>query len=121
VPEEAMGLIQGLVPDSAEEWRVSLSLDKYGWEYIYQASVNGGRNMRGGQVIDFLVETAPKQTALYIQGEYWHGSKQENKDELLQAYAFGPLQLLVEILTGDQLETQEESDAAVLELFGRNS
>ncbi len=117
---EAIGLIQGVVPDSVEEWRVANSLTKFGWEFQYQVSVNGGRNLRGGQVIDFLVETAPKQTALYIQGDYWHGSAQQTKDELLQAYAFGPLQLLVEVVTGDQLETQEESDETISQLFGRN-
>src|SRR4030043_1414668 len=119
--EEAIGLIQGMVPDSVEEWRVANSLTKFGWEYIYQASVMGGRSLRGGQVIDFLVETVPKQTALYVQGEYWHGSKQESKDKLLQAYAFGPLQLLVEVVTGDQLETQEESDKPILKIFGRSN
>src|SRR4030042_495821 len=121
MPEEAIGLIQGMVPDSVEEWRVSNSLTKFGWDYIYQASVMGGRNLRGGMVIDFLVETVPAQTALYVNGEYWHGSKTEQKDRLMQAMTFGILKLLVEVVTGDQLETQEESDSVILNIFGRSN
>ncbi len=117
---EVVGLIQGIAPDSVEEWRVANSLTKYGWEYIYQYPINGGRNLRGGSIPDFLVMTHPKNTALYVQGEYWHGSKQQEEDELEQAFAFGPLQLLIEVVTGDQLKTQEESDSTILGIFGRN-
>ena len=120
MPDEAVGMVQGLTPASVEEWRVSQSLTKFGWDFVYQQAIAGGRNLRGGQVIDFLVMTVPKNTALYVQGEYWHGSKQQEKDEILQAFAFGPLQLLVEVVTGDQLKTQEESDKTILGIFGRN-
>ena len=121
MPEEAIGLIQGMVPASVEEFRVANSLTKLGWDYIYQASVMGGRNLRGGQVIDFLVETVPVQTALYVQGEYWHRSATEQKDKLMQDITFGTLKLLVEVVTGDQLETQEESDSVILKIFGRSN
>jgi len=118
--DEIIGIIQGQAPRSKEEWRVGQALDKYGWEYIYQYDVLGGKRLRGGQVIDFLVYTVPKPTALYIEGRYYHGSKGEAQDNLLKAYAFGLLQLVVEILTDDQLETQEEADSQIIRIFGRN-
>ena len=118
--EEVIGMIQGMVPDSVFEWRVSKSLDKFGWTYTYQEPLAGGRSLRGGQVIDFLVDTRPKQTALYVQGEYFHGSKEQEKDELLQAYAFGKEKLLVEVVLTEQLQTQEESDQVIHNIFGRS-
>ena len=119
--EEIVGMIQGLTPDSVEEWRVSQSLDKYGWEYTYQDPVMGGRNLRGGQIIDFLVSTVPTPTALYVQGPYYHGTKQEQKDKLLQSISFGILNYLVEVVETEELETQEESDSTILNLFGRSN
>ena len=82
---EARGTVQGKVPDSVEEWRVSQSLDKFGWTYEFQSPVMGGISLRGGQVIDFVVDTVPTQTALYIQGPYYHGTLQKEKDRLMQS------------------------------------
>lgn len=119
--EKALPLIQGKEPDSKEEVRVATSLDKYGWEYTYQYPVYGGKSMRGGQVIDFLVSTVPTPTAVYVQGPYYHGSKHEQKDKLLQDIAFGALNYLVEVIETDKLETQEECDSTILNLFGRSN
>lgn len=65
--------IQGHMPDSKEEYWVSLALDKLGYDYYYQYKVYGGTNLLGGQVIDFWVLTNPLPTPLYVQGKYWHG------------------------------------------------
>jgi hypothetical protein len=120
MPEGAQ--IQGKGVSSILEWRVALALDKFGWEYIYQLGVAGGRSLRGGQVIDFLVLTIPLPTPLYVHGEYWHGGKQSAKDALerimFSAYMHGRMQLPV-ILWGAQLQTQEMADQAILKLFGR--
>lgn len=64
--------IQGIMPDSKEEYWVSLALDLLKIEYIFQYSVLGGRGIRGGQIIDFWVKTVPLPTPLYVQGMYWH-------------------------------------------------
>jgi hypothetical protein len=74
-------------------------------------------------VIDFLVETVPLPTPLYVMGEYWHGNAQAEKDKFmiaLMSSAFHGSMNPPEILMGDDLQTQDESDKAVLELFGRN-
>jgi len=73
--------IQGLMPDSKEEFWISLALDKLGYEYIYQYQVFGG-NVMGGQKIDFWVLTAPLPTPLYIQSERWHGGSRALESKL---------------------------------------
>lgn len=120
MPEEVIGSIQGIVPDSVYEWRVSKSLDKFGWDYQYQAPVAGGRNRRGGQVIDFLIGTVPTQTALYVQGPYYHGTKQAQIDQLKQAYTFSVMEYQVVVMETKDLETQEQCDSEILDQFGRN-
>lgn len=73
--KEQITLIQGQVPGSIEEWRFAQALDFLKVKYYYQYSVMGGaQGLRGGQIIDFLVKTAPLPTPVYIQGEYWHYS-----------------------------------------------
>jgi len=115
---ETIGPIQGITPDSIEEYRVAVSLTKYGWEFYFQYPIAGGKRVRGGMVPDFLVFTVPKATCLYVQGPYFHGSKQEDKDRLQQAMIFS-MDFLVETVTTDLLETQDESDATILKIFGR--
>ena len=65
-------LIQGIMPDSKEEWWCALALYKLRLDFTYQKHVMGGRAGRGGQVVDFWVYTAPLPTPIYIQGDYWH-------------------------------------------------
>ena len=118
---EQIGMIQGKVPDSVEEYRVALSLTKFGWEFQYQYPILGGRSVKGGMIPDFLVETAPNQTALYVNGAYWHGSKQQQIDEIQQQFLVGKMDLSIVVVTDDQLKTQQESDETIVELLGRNS
>ena len=115
------GVVQGKSASDIE-LRVAISLTKFKWEYTFQYGVLGGRQRRGGTVIDFLVQTVPLPTPLYVMGEYWHGSKQAQKDELMMALlssAFHGTMNEPEVLNGADLQTQEQSDEAVLKLFGR--
>jgi hypothetical protein len=64
--------INGITPDSKEEYWVALALYRLDLEFIYQYSIRGGSSVRGGQIVDFLVYTAPLPTPLLVQGEYWH-------------------------------------------------
>jgi hypothetical protein len=44
--------------------------------FTWQRSTDGGRLVRGGFVIDFLVfGLAPLPVAIRVQGEYWHGPR----------------------------------------------
>ena len=120
--KDDVGLIQGKSASDIE-MRVAISLEKYNWEFVFQAGIMGGRQVRGGQVVDFIVETRPLPTPLYVYGRYWHGSLQAERDRLMiilmkskYRHAFAP----PEIVWGEQLETQEMSDQTILKLFGRN-
>lgn len=85
-PEEEIGLIQGITPDSRNEWHFALALDKLELTYIYQYLL-GGYGLRGSQKIDFVVFLATGMVACYIQGEYWHSTKTETEDRLKHAAA----------------------------------
>jgi len=80
LPEE----IQGRPPGSKEESRVSLALDYFGTDYIYQYQFNGGNQVRGGQLIDFIAKTQPLWTPIYIQSSYWHGPTKKYADTIKQ-------------------------------------
>jgi len=120
--QDDVGLVQGKSASDIE-LRVAISLDKFNWEYQFQVGVMGGRQLRGGQVVDFIVDTKPLPTPLYIYGEYFHGSVQAERDKLMLALmssAFHGQYAQPEILWGEQLQTQEESDQQILQIFGRN-
>jgi len=120
--QDDIGLVQGKSASDIE-MRVAISLTKFKWDFTFQAGIMGGRQLRGGQVIDFIVETAPLPTPLYVYGEYWHGNKQEERDKLmisLMASAYHGTFAQPEIVWGEQLATQEMSDETILKIFGRN-
>ena len=75
--------IQGVEAQSKQEQRVAWALSKLKLEYYFQYVIDYGRARRGGQVIDFMVFTLPLWTAVYVQGDYWHGDSQAiNRDRL---------------------------------------
>lgn len=85
VPEdEPIGLIQGQVPDSKEEWWISRALDRLGLSYTYQYPVNGGRT-RGGYMVDFVVNTVPLATMIEPIGNHWHTGELGADDKKRQA------------------------------------
>lgn len=111
-PAEEMGLILGQQPGSIQEWWIAKALDKLHLRYHYQFRVFGGRAIRGGQVIDFLVLMAPSAVPLQYYGGYWHRDELKNMERLaiyqLQA-EFGR----VVILTDVDGESEESIYAAV--------
>jgi hypothetical protein len=110
-----MDLIQGQTPGSQQEWRVAVALNRMKLAYEYQRREMGGRRVRGGQVIDFWVFTVPLPTAIYVQGEYWHGGKkvivdQLNVEKLKEAYNG---QLYVELIPERELGSVDQALAAL--------
>lgn len=73
--------VHGQPAGSSIEYNVAQGLDAIGLRYQYQYPVLGGRNRKGGSVIDFLVSTVPLLTPLYVQGDYWHGSVSKKVDD----------------------------------------
>ena len=108
--EEQIGLIQGRVPQSKEEWWVAKALWRLKEEFIYQFEFFGG-HIRGGQILDFLVHTVPFKTALDVKGEYWHRNEMTSEVRfnlfLLEAELHG--WAVLEVLWGKDLPNEEET------------
>lgn len=114
--------IQGKMPDSVEEYRFSISLEKLDLRYDFQVPVFGGRSRRGGTIIDFVVDTAPLKTPVFIDGGYFHNQATAAKqDEIIRArirQAFrGTLRDPVSI-ADTLLKDQSASDAVARLIFG---
>ena len=82
--EEPIGLIQGQVPDSKQEWWIARALDRLHMSYTYQYPVNGGRQ-RGGYMIDFVIHTVPLWTMVEPIGNHWHTGELGADDKKRQA------------------------------------
>jgi len=70
---------------SLYEYNFAWALDKRGLDYAFQFDILGGRLLKGGMVIDFLVFTVPLSTPVWIHGEYWHMGKQAMIDKYQKA------------------------------------
>lgn len=116
-PEDTIGIVQGQMPDSRNEWFVALALDKLGIEYYFQVSLNGGTSIRGGQVIDFVV-FRPNPTPVFIQGEYWHNQAQQNEDILKQRAAEETYKTKPIILMGEETDTKDKAYKTVIREIG---
>lgn len=64
--------VQGIMPDSKEEYWVALALYKLHIDFVFQYQLFGGRKYKGGQVVDFWIYTMPLPTPLLVQGYYFH-------------------------------------------------
>lgn len=60
---------------SKNEENVYIALKNSKEPFEYQVPFFGGRSVRGGIVVDFIVHIAPKPVAIWVQGEYWHRRK----------------------------------------------
>lgn len=77
-----------------------------GIEFIYQSPLFGGRTIRGGYVIDFLI-LDPPDLAINVQGEFWHyqrGSEVMATDKMARAQMAGQGIVLIFIDESDILE-----------------
>lgn len=99
--------IQGIWPDSKEEYWVALALWKLHIDFVYQYQLWGGRRYKGGQVIDFWVYTMPLPTPILVQGWHWHYATAEKAARTrtnimyLESRLNGKAMKPVEIITTD--------------------
>lgn len=104
--------VQGIMPDSKEEYWVALALYKLKIDFIFQYQLFGGRKYKGGQVVDFWVLTQPLPTPIFVQGWYFHYSTAERAaqsklnlmylESSLNGKAMKPVEILdIEIPTPD--------------------
>ena len=76
--------VQGKPVPGAFEAIVSKALETMGWDFEYQYPVFGGRRVKGGIVLDWLVYTKPRPTPLFGQGKYWHNLGQRPETDRIQ-------------------------------------
>ena len=115
--DDIVGIVQGVTPNSKNEWYVALALDKLEIEYYFQVNLQGGRSVRGGQVIDFVV-FIPNPTPVFLQGEYWHSQATENEDGLKQRAAEEWYKTTPIILMGEETDTKDKAYKTVLSKIG---
>ena len=65
---------------SSNEWYVAQALETVGLTFKFQLSVAGGRQLSFGIVLDFLVDTVPLPTPVWVHGEHWHTGSEREKD-----------------------------------------
>jgi hypothetical protein len=107
-----LGPIQGRQAGSREEWRLAMALNERRIPFRYQVSVYGGRRVRGGQVIDFVV-FMPYAQPVQVYGAYYHRNYQSGEE----AFAVRRIEQLyhrpVVIIWDYELESIEEARQAV--------
>lgn len=96
--------IRGIPVGSTYEANVADALEALGWQYWYQYEVAGGRERRGGIIVDFIVWTRPAATPIWVNGRYWH-ARREEQDRLQQAR----LKQLARFPTRDPLTMWDEN------------
>jgi hypothetical protein len=79
-PVDVVGQIQGITPDSQQEWWVAQWLDRRKLGYKYQYLVFPG--VEDFYHIDFVVYTVPLWTMLELNGGHWHYGELGQDDRL---------------------------------------
>jgi hypothetical protein len=104
-------------PGSKEEYRVYQALTYFKIPFYYQYSIEGGRSVAGGQIIDFYCITPPKNTLIYVQGTYWHsGTKgMERQLNIAEASAYFNGEVNVVELWDYEVSTVDDTIAKVKE------
>ena len=96
------------VKASSYEYNFAMALDKFEIKYLFQVWYWGGRNIRGGQVLDFLV-FRPFPRPVQIFGEYWHKGQMASEDEFKLAELEKHFQQEVLILWGPDVGTYDDA------------
>ena len=79
--------VQGKTATSYE-YNVAWALDKMQLPYMFQFAFFGGKSVRGGIVVDFLVLTSPLSTPVWVNGGFWHKGKRAVEDSYQQALLY---------------------------------
>lgn len=101
---------------SSYEYFVAKALNRINLEYDFQVSLFGGTQMRGGKVLDFLVDTKPLPTPLFVNGDHWH---RDTQTELLYLVAIRGIKGWAEpeIFWKKDCDNEEVAYTRVLEVF----
>ena len=108
--KEEIGLVQGHMPDSKEEWWVAKALWKYDIPFMFQYELFHGRSRLGGLILDFLVWN-PAPTPLPVHGDYWHEGELNGGDKTALIAIADHFHIGVEnipILWGSDAQSEED-------------
>lgn len=76
-PTEPGRTVQGKRASNLE-WATYKALRSLGYDdsdIAFQLSVFGGREIAGGQVLDFVVRAGPRPVVVDVRGARWHGTR----------------------------------------------
>jgi hypothetical protein len=116
--------IQG-ISASSREWIVYQALRAVGWpeeDIEFQVGFLGGRHFKGGIIVDFVLNTQPLPTPIFVHGDYWHQGLAAAEDMLevyrLMDHMAGRINLPV-ILYGMDISSFERARWAIVDKLGR--
>ena len=112
--EDEIGLIQGIRPESKEEWHFAQALWQLKIPFYYQVEVLGGKLVRGGQVVDFLLEIPYLQPA-QVFGEYWHENEMSDEENLNLKILEQIFERPVLVFWAEELVSKQEAINAIRE------
>ena len=93
---------------SSYEYNFGMALIRYEVDFLFQVDYWGGRNIRGGQVLDYLVFN-PMETPVQIFGEYWHEGQLASQDRLKLDILENHFGKEIMILWGPDVGTYEDA------------
>lgn len=107
------------VKQTTLEERIYKALRRAGWraeDIDIQTPILGGRNTRGGQVIDFVLYR-PSPLPIEANGNYWH--RDAEAEYLATVEAWGEFGVEPVIIWGSEAENDDMALAVVLNRIGR--
>lgn len=114
--EEEIGIIQGHVAASPEEWRVAMALGILKRDFIYQYTI-GIPGIVGSYKIDFVVEDVPKWFPLEVQSVRWHTGRFAIGEDIRAAKVERYFDTQIRYVFEDELQSQGEAVAAIKEVL----
>lgn len=96
---------------SKEEEYLYRALSKAQIQFYYQFPIYGGRRLRGGLVVDFVL--LPFFQPVEVYGEYWHSGQLGADDRLKQALERQYFKKDVILVWGSELPDQAAADMLV--------
>ena len=65
---------------TSNEWNVAEALKQLNIPFQFQVPIKGGRRIKFGLVLDFLLMTVPYPTPVWVHGDYWHQGARRQVD-----------------------------------------
>lgn len=118
-PVEVIGPVQGIMPDSQQEYWFAMWLERKKLEYKFQYLVFPGAKHYYN--IDFVVWTVPLATMVELNGGFWHYGELGQDDRLRQLRIEDHMRdiakIPIQFLWAPDMDTRETVEAAGERIF----